>query len=762
MDVVPNQSRAEAGVDVEEKEVAPRLMPSQEKVVSFPAEKNGLLLVVAGPGSGKSYTMAKRIGKLIQSGMQSDEILVLSMTNRAVGSLKRHLGEVLSEDKVNSLNIATFHSFCARLIDDHGAMVDPNYQKKLLVDDMSWRNFSDIFVGKQIEVGGARVNGAVSAPKLEKILERVKSGEISTRDASFEYNISENYIIELIKYLDVNGMIRYLDLILEAGKLMEKTKGDADFWIPQLARYKAVFVDEFQDMHYLLLTTVKNIIQYPTYDQELGINKHLSIAGDPNQCIYEFLGADSTLIEKLSDEFPKMDITRLTIKETFRLSPEILKTASDAVLRANDLHIDESLYSTKPNGHKPIVYSLNSTAEEYKFIMDEITRLILELGGLLKPSDFIILTKTNNESDDIKSYFNKFGLNCNIFALTNPWIKSKVRIFVDILNVINQGSGCEFSLLCLIKLLDHDTGSRVRLSKLFTAYESWKKVGRSCDSTFESYINEKDVMEKVFQNPLTRKSIIEFLLTIKSARSELILQSDPTNILEWLLKIVEDTQLQSYMNYPIVTKSNYNEDRDQKLKDHRANLRIYLNQFFEALELSFNRYLKTNGTSFLSHFITTYNENIPIVYPHLINISTIHTAKGLEFPVVFIPGCSTSLWNPGWSTIFSDNVAPMRDSRLYYVAATRASDLLYSGTKQQIGGYPKFVSGNFTEKTPVLSQTMSSGRTLLETLSYNLKREINYTKIQKGTLISLEFKLSYHTLSRVRSIHTVFRKLIRR
>lgn len=716
---------------------------SQLEVINYPANFNELLAVTAGPGSGKTLTVATRIGKLIQDGMKPEEILVLSMTNRAVLSLKSQLRGIIP-GQVSKLHLSTFHSFCGALLDDYGLVVTPGYSKKRLVDDLSWRNFSDIFLGKSISLRGKKVQGTLSPAQLEKVLFSIKTGELTVEQATRKFKVSPDYLTELIDYLEKNGMMRYLDLITDALHMMEKSNvaGDPNAWIPQVARYKAVLVDEFQDMHYLLLKVIKSVVNYPTYDMEPGKVKHLTISGDPNQCIYEFLGSRPGLMKELDPEFPDMKTTQLTIKETFRLTPEVLKVASDVALKANGLLIENSLYSTKLPTYKPIMYSRDSGSEEHLFILKEIARLILELGGLLKPWDFIILTRTNKEIEQFHAFLENHGMKSNIFSLTNPWIKSKVHLFLDILSVINQGPGSDFLLLCAIRLLDVKVGARLRVSKLFVASENWRLEKESQFQMLESYImNRGKTVDAIYKTqPLTLQAIFEFLDRIRIEREALALDLNPTKVVESLYRIINNTEIVNYMNSPAPGKVN---SYAELVKEHRIQLEENLNQFYATLTASYNKFSSDEHHSFIDHFLATYNEDNPILDTNLINLSTVHTAKGLEFPVVFLPGCSNSYW----SAMFDKAPAHNETSRLFYVGATRASHLLYAGNKTQTT-YPAFVTSNFTREMPKLLEPVNSNGTLLDNFSINLGRKIDASRIEAGRSINLNLFRSFHTCCR--------------
>lgn len=751
--------------------------PSQQRIITFPAHPNHILTIKAGPGSGKTYTVVKRIEFLINEGMLPDEILVLSMTNRAVNSLKDNLTALIGADVAQKVNVSTFHSFCASLVDTYGPLFFPNLTRKRLMDDLSWRNFSNIFLGKTIGVNGHTIKGTLTPSSLEKMLHGIKSGELSVESAASKNEVSKEYIQALLEYLDKNGIMRYQDFIIDALDLMQiSLKGP---FIPQLENYKVVIVDEFQDMHYLLLNVVKAVVNYPTREKELeddkvfeeGISdpvdtceppitipdytsknssKHLSIAGDPNQCIYEFLGSRPDLIDNLHRQFPNSIVDELSIIESFRLTPEIL-TASHKVLR-----VGNTLQSIKPGLYKPIAYNTPSRSEEHRYIGREITRLILELGGLFKPSDFIILCRTNKEIEDINQYFGRyFGLKCNKFSLTASWINSKVHILLDLLAVLNKQAGSDFGLLCSLLIIDKRYGSRARISKLFTHFDIWRaqKYSDYQENVLEDYLRgelaitgTKSALDKVFKGPdhsKTKKELSLFLDTLEHARERLKGHQNPATILKCLQRIARKLAIIDYMNDSV----------DQK------NLEVHLTSFYKSLEYSYQKFERLDEQgSFMEFFLRLYNDDVPLLDSDMVNVSTVHTAKGLEFPVVFVPGCS-AFGQPYWQTLLADGTIrddekELSKARLFYVACTRAKSLLYVGTPFRL---TQLMAKYFTGSKPDLSiETIRKLASLLD------RKLPSATKIYEGgvlfqNLIKNEKSTSpppYRNRTFQRNIHT--------
>ncbi|KAG2735581.1 hypothetical protein G9P44_001795 [Scheffersomyces stipitis] len=758
-----------------------KLSSSQMEVVSFPPTPNSILTVQAGPGSGKTFTMANRVAYMISHyNLEPHDILILSMTNRAVHSLRQTLDAIVGPEVAGNIELRTFHSFCASVVDQYEHIYFPNNARKQLIDDVSWSSFSNIFSGKTISLSGKKVEGTITASTLEKILHGIKSGEFTTEQASNKFKVSKDYIHELLVYLEQNGMMRFQDFVADAISIMDSSisSSDEESWIPQLANYKVVIVDEIQDMHHSLLSVIKKVTSYPTYDQKA---KHLTLAGDPNQCIYEFLGSSPDLLENIEKEFPTFDVNHYYMRETYRLTPEILDAVTAFSIRHHGLK-DVSLTSVKPESFKPVAFSRRSASEECDFMVGEITRLIFESGGLLRPSDFLILTRTNKEIQAIEDQLrDSYGMKSNKFSQNATWASSKVHVLLDILNVLKKGPGSDFALLCVLLRLDKRPGGRLRLSKLFNIYDQWRiRNSLTSNSNLEDFVrsdleqsnktSKGVVQSKIFSiyklgdNRTTLDLLSTFLSSVREMRQNLAVHQTPMAILESLLNIMEKSTLLEYLNSPETSGTGKAQKLsiEEQIEAHRIRLESSLSTFYNSLRSSYTRYVDTNSfnETFLEFFLKTYNDHVTILNEDMINLSTIHMAKGLEFPVVFVPGNSSAFGtSQNWSSLFTDGiVAQDSKARLFYVACTRAKSLLYIGTPEEDTSTCRDFFRLLTTKLPTLATKINSRGSLLDNLGVDLKRTVpNRRKIEQGRSFYAEIPLRNHatdiSLRATRNLH---------
>ena len=372
------------------------------------------------------------------------------------------------------------------------------------------------------------------------------------------------------------------------------------------------------------------------------------------------------------------------MKETFRLTPENMNIANSLILA------DTHLVPIKESSVEPVITEFSTPNEEYNFIASEISRLILELGGLLKFSDFAILTRSNRDVEDIAGFLStEYGYDVNKFTQGNEWINSKVHIFLDLLDILRKNKGSDMAFMFVLQKLGV---KKSFLKKIYQTYENWNDHG---NVQFESYLRSPTA-SNLFNTQLRKidKSIIDnFIGILLEERLKLFL--DPVSIMTSLARITRETKLIEYLNQ---TKGYKNEDSVVELLED-------LEGFYKSLKASY----KKNPS--IEYFLRNYQDEEPRPDDNSINISTVHKAKGLEFPVVFLAKSSMSYTNSEEAT------------RLLYVAMTRAKNLLYCSLLGHSHGMPVDINSRWLGNTardlnrvkPTINH-LSMGHRLLKTI----------------------------------------------
>lgn len=735
--------------------------PSQRSIISYPATHNSILSIKAGPGSGKTYTLSQRIANLIrENGYQPHEILVLSMANRSVNSLLKTLSSTLGDEMASQIDISTFHLFSAKIVDNYSQKYISQSPRKRLVDDITWKYFSSIFLGRYLKLDGKNIAGNLTPKNFEALVSQVRSGKVSSEEASEKFKVNKNYVESLIDYLDTNGVVRYNDLLTNANQIILRSIESDSQLIDKLYNYRVIVVDEFQDMYEDLLDVIKLVMTYPTRNEPIDTCKHLTIAGDPNQSIYDFLGSKPAMMEKLETEFPGAFINHMIIEESFRCTPEILQASIETCLSKDSF--TRRLHSVKSPGYLPIIHEFKNQNQEHEFIVHEIIRLTIELGGLLKFSDFAILARSNKEIEEINHLLGNYGISHNKLNSSLLWTKSKVHILLDILNVLETGPGSELALLCILLFIDKEYGGKTRVAKTFSLSRVWAsklglKYGGLEEFLFENLYDPQEVKKSSLYNiykkyPHILDEIGNFIRLIRNKREDLVSnidKQDPTMLLECLSDIVDNLDLKGYLNEPTRTKSYSGTDQELLVMEYKSQLNIELREFHNCLHHCYNKYLKegalsTLNDSFTSFFLKKYNDEIPVTSDNTVNTSTIHTAKGLEFPVVFICNFSSYGTSP-WDHILteSENKSNL-PSRLLYVGITRAKDLLYIGTSKSIGEVSDKVIDHYTTILPTMNHQNLSYLSASLKRNYPTEKKLNEGKKLFNNIHQLTQRRSYH------------------
>lgn len=702
-----------------------KVSDAQYKVATHPYTHNEILRVPAGPGSGKTYAMAARIAHLMGNGIKPNEILVLSMANRSVDALRHSLAGFIGPEQAASVDISTFHLFCGLLLDQYQYKMEsqkPRVRRRVF-DKLGWERLARLFLSKSVTLSGSSVDGTVTPAQMDKLLASVTNGGLTPERAAQQYRVNAEYVRKLVEYLDRHGVLRYNDLITGALHLIRYTasrsrNGYMAFLIPRIAKYRVVFVDEFQDMHPLLLSIVDSVVSYPTLNPEadnkendvteisetpgdsrtIPGNKHLVVAGDPNQAIYEFLGATNDSIAKLPEIFPRMSVVDIPLSESFRCSQPILDAAVDASLHLTDRPATRAV-STRNSAFscKPILVRHENQESELHFVADEIIRLICTLGGLICPKDIAVLSRTNSSAEQMQSILDqRFGVKSNKIAQGNVWVSSPMHIYRDVLSVIAGDADSLFSLLNILPILDTARGSQTRASKVLSESVACTEINFLELFMFDDLASDlpKLFLRTLYRNcPNLLAAIAEFLNHVQIERDNLqkMHQESPASygpvmLAECLARTVKLPSIRSHI-FGTQTSMPFS---------------TYLESFNNSLHHSYDGYLARSDLqdmTFVDYFLQTYDNEVPAVNTDLVLVSTIHAAKGMEFPVVFITGMSQ------YSSYWDKTLAGALCTNLLYVALTRARDLVYLGTALNREAVLPAIARHFLWDLPTMSES---------------------------------------------------------
>jgi DNA helicase-2/ATP-dependent DNA helicase PcrA len=600
------------------------LNPQQRAAVTA---GDGPVLVLAGPGSGKTRVLTHRIAYLIQDeGIAPHHILAVTFTNKAAAEMRERVEKLLGGD-LAGLQIGTFHSICARLLriecdhtpyDRDYVIYDTEDQIALIKNVLAERNVDP----KKFKPMG--VLNAISTAKNELI----EPGDYIGRDYFGE--IVARIYPEYQRRLVASNAMDFDDLLMQTAILL---RDNAEVREKYQQRYKHVLVDEFQDT---------NLAQYTLVQILASPQKNVLVVGDEDQGIYAFRGADYRNVMQFRRDYP--DARVILLEQNYR-STQIVLDAARSIIDKNTQRTPKALFTDRAGGALVTIYEAYSEGEEGDFIVNTITRQIKR--GEYTPRDFAVMYRTNAQSRSIEEAFIKYGISYKLVGGVGFYKRREIRDLVAYLRVINNPND-SVSFERIVNVPGRGIGA-----KSLETFNAW---------AFTSNMTTAEALEALLfgtVSPLTgraAKAFAEFALLLNDLRMLAQNNNDLTLIFD---ELVARIGYSMYVNEISETK-----EQTEERMENVAALRGLLS---DKKDLALNDFL--NDTALVSDLDTLDPDK------DAVTLLTMHAAKGLEFPVVFITGLEDGLLPHSRSFNEPDSMAEER--RLLYVGLTRAKDHLY-------------------------------------------------------------------------------------
>ncbi|KAG0684516.1 ATP-dependent 3'-5' DNA helicase [Pichia californica] len=594
----------------------------QKNAITADSKPNSLINIISGPGTGKTTTLCNRVAYLISTGMKPNDILVFSLTNQSVKDFKKTLCKILDENLANEINVTTIHSFANKIVKTNSLYWEIIRDKKTID--------SKILNSILQELSLNPVNSDTS--KNQTLQTKLTTNEINKIKINNPglykkyLNYEELGLSSLLKHTNVV----YDKLIYEATQFLIMNTEET---IPSfITNYKEIIVDEFQDISAVLLDFIL----------ELSKNKQLTIAGDIDQSLYVFNGAtpDSN-IKKIIPHYEQQgyNLTEIVLDETFRFSKNIHKFSLN--LLGTEYSLIEKTVDEEPIN--VVREQFENNIDEFEFVCNEISYLINNSNGIIKPKNFAVLSIRNDVLDDFKQYFENKNSEIKIKRImgTQKWLETKISTLVTLMKILDDPHD-DPSLFVAISLLDR-VGHKLTMKIKQESEESGQSI---FDYLMESKKFNKIIDPEIFVKINNLTNTID--------------RSDPGSI------IVALTEISKIFNFT----------KQLKTKDSHIQFDSFLKNLYESFKL-----LKTTHpeeTDLISYFLSNYQSDFLLNDSFLdeslnysdgyVTAMTIHGSKGLEWDIVFV-----------LSTVsFENNIVPISiNARTNYVAGTRAKYLLY-------------------------------------------------------------------------------------
>ena len=587
---------------------------------------DGPCLVIAGAGSGKTKVLTHKIAYDIESGIKPWNILAITFTNKAANEMKERI-EKLIGDAAKDLWMGTFHSICVRIlrryIDRIGyktdfVIFDTSDQKTLIKECLKALKVDDkIFTDRGVLSEISNGKNEMLEPKAYGVK---YAGDFRKEKIAEIYELYQRRLRE-------NNAIDFDDIINFTIKILSENPDVLDYYTE---KFKYILVDEYQDTNKAQFTLVSLLAS------KYG---NLTVVGDSDQGIYSFRGADISNILNFERDFPGTKIIKL--EQNYRCTGNILK-AANAVIKHNENKYDKKLWTENEEGHLPCIYCGEDEYDEGRYIVEQINHLKTE--EYYKNSDFTILYRMNAQSRAIEDILMREGIPYKVIGGLKFYERKEIKDIIAYLRLIHN-SADNLSLKRIINEPKRGIGK----TSIDQIQEISDKTG---NSMYEIIRNAQEYgLTRVFSNS---RDFIEQIEYLKSKKDELKISD-----------LIKET-----LNKTGYTKALENEN-SVEAETRIENLEEFLTVAIEFEEESADNTL----AEFLENITLSSDIDGMEDQDNSITLMTLHSAKGLEFPVVFLVGMEEGIF-PGYKTI-GEPQALEEERRLFYVGITRAKQYLY-------------------------------------------------------------------------------------
>lgn len=602
------------------------LNPMQQEAVYH---TEGPLLILAGAGSGKTRVLTHRIAYLIdEKGVNPWNILAITFTNKAAGEMRERVDDLVGFGS-EQIWVSTFHSACVRILrrfaDYLGygrnfVIYDTDDQKNVIKEICKRLNI-DTKIHKE-----RAILSMISSAKNEMV-----SAAEYTLNAGGDFGkqrVAEVYR-EYEKSLLKNNAMDFDDLLVKTVEVLRNNEDARNYY---QERFKYIMVDEYQDT---------NTVQFRLVSLLAGKYRNLCVVGDDDQSIYKFRGANIYNILNFEKEFPDAKVIKL--EQNYRSTQNILN-AANSVIRNNHGRKEKTLWTANGEGDKIVFHQYQNEYDEAYQIVDEIGKMAAE--GQARYNDFAILYRTNAQSRILEEKFVARSIPYKIVGGVNFYQRREIKDILAYLKTINNGQDDlavqriinvpkrGIGATTLSKIMDYGAVRDLNLFEALEFCEDIPRIGRASEK-IKGFVNMIDVfrakseyitLAELLQNVLDETGYIREL----EAESTEEAQGRIENIDELMNKIIA-----------------YEEEEEEPT----------LNGFLENVALVSD--------------IDSLNESEDYVM-----LMTLHSAKGLEFPYVYMCGMEDGLF-PSYMTIVNDDPEEIEEERrLCYVGITRAKKRL--------------------------------------------------------------------------------------
>jgi len=597
---------------------------------------NGPVLVVAGPGSGKTRVLTQRIAYLIaEEGVRPWQILAVTFTNKAAKEMQARVKALLPGQAIEGIMLGTFHSICARIlrreaehlpIESNFVIFDSDDQERIVKSVIKEFNLNDKLYRP------VSVHAAISRAKNELI------GADDYPTQTYRDEVVKRVYVDYQKRLIASNAVDFDDILVYTARLLEELPSVRDKYAQ---RFRHVLVDEFQDT---------NLAQYALVRHLASHHKNIFCVGDPDQSIYAWRGADWRNVQRFEQDFP--DAHTILLEQNYRSRQTILDAAMGVINRAKNRK-QKQLFTDRGTGEKIFFYEAPDDYAEAAFVVDGIAQLVA--SRQFEPGDCAVMYRTNAMSRLIEEAFLQARLPYRLVGAQRFYGRREVKDIISFLRLVHNPAD-EASLDRIINVPPRGIGDKTLLTLHNVARQNNLQPGivlidlaRGADSPYWSSFTGR--------SSLSLSDVGGMLANWRIAAQTL-------TIPELFDRIVKDLNYKEYVD-----------DESEEGKDRWENVQELKRLALEYSTRTLDEFLE--NIALVSDQDTIADGNIP-------TLLTLHAAKGLEFGAVFLVGLDDGILPHSRS--FDEPEQMEEERRLFYVGITRAKDKLYLIRSIQRGG----------------------------------------------------------------------------
>ena len=615
------------------------LNPAQKEAVTWPAAP---LLILAGAGSGKTRILTRRIAWLINQGVPGFQVLGVTFTNKAAQEMKLRVSKLVPQE----VWVSTFHATCLRILrmDGPAMGLDRNFtiyddQDQLIIIKECLRELK--LDEKKVHPKAVREHISRAKDVLETPFQyKEKAGDRYEEVIGKVYALYEEKLARL-KACDFG------DLIFKTVSLFDKQPEVLKTWQD---RFRHILIDEYQDTNHAQYRLVKLLAQ---------ARRQVTVVGDPDQSIYAWRGADIKNILNFENDYPECGIIRM--EQNYRSTSIILESANALILN-NEMRKPKNLWTKKKGGERISLFEANDEKEEALYVAHQVLQY-RQAGKTL--ADQVVFYRVHAQSRVVEDALRRFNIPYKIVGGTRFYDRKEIKDLIAYLRAIAFPHD-DVSLKRILNVPSRGIGKK--------AEEILEQAGEGGKISFDEVLKNAGSLEAL--TPKTRKTIAVFHHFLVSLRKEI----KNLSVAEILEHVLEKSRYVAELEMEKTTEA---QARIENIEEFFSVIEDFETQAMASPEtLTGNPQAETPLHAFIESISLMTNLDTWVAGTDILTLMTLHTAKGLEFPLVYMVGLEEGIFpNIKSYTDSQDDIEEER--RLCYVGLTRAKEKLHVSYARQ-------------------------------------------------------------------------------